>query len=77
MLTIVGNGAIKRIYKNCKKLSSATFYTIKTPSGKGATDNCMDSVPNACTIYLPTISTWSISSKNIQKTIDLSTIDFY
>jgi hypothetical protein len=77
MLTVVGNGAMKRIFKSCGKLSSTTFYAIKAPTGKGASDNYMDGVPNTCTIYLPTISTWSIGGKNVQKTIDLSTIDFY
>ena len=77
MLTIVGNSSIKRMFKWCSKLKSATFYAIISPAGTQVANNLWDSVPNTCTVYLPTISTWSISGKNVQKTIELATIDFY
>lgn len=77
MLTINGNSSIKRMFKGCSKLKSVTFYAITTPTGRQVINNLWDNVPNTCTVYLPTISTWSISGKNVQKTIELVTIDFY
>lgn len=85
MLTIVGNSAIKRMFKGCSKLKSTTFYVIISPSGTQVTNDLWTSVAVAnLTLYLPTISTWdgkqgnnnSMVPNTVSKTIDLSTIDF-
>lgn len=83
MVAIVGNSSIKRMFQSCKKLKSATFYTIIVPIGKDVSKDYIKSVTlSNLTVYLPTISAWDgVSSNNqtpgaVSKTIDLSTIDF-
>jgi hypothetical protein len=84
MLTIVGNSAIKRMFKGCSKLKSATFYAIIPPDARQVTDDIWSNVAVAnLTLYLPTISTWDGKDRKnntvpgtILKIIDLSTIDF-
>jgi hypothetical protein len=84
MLTIVGNSAIKRMFKGCSKLKSVTFYAIIPPDARQVTDDIWQNMkPGNVTLYLPTISTWDGKDRKnntvpgtISKTIDLSTIDF-
>lgn len=84
MLTIVGNSSIKRMFRGCSKLKSATFYVIITPTGSQVANDIWSNVTVAnLTLYLPTISTWNgKDGKNntvpgtVSKIIDLSTIDF-